>query len=99
MWYNKHKPSLTGSFCERSESVVGGFLMPLTSDQKMERQRLAVQRFREKHPDRQRLATQRYRKAHPEREKATKRAYYAAHKEKMLAYSKAYRKTHKEWYG
>ena len=68
--------------------------MPLTIDQKRERQRLATQRFRAAHPDRVRLIEQRFRKAHPDRVKAYTRAYYETHKEDAAKWNRLWIEAH-----
>ena len=60
-----------------------GFAMPLTSDQKRERQRLASQRYNAAHREEKRA----YQKAYG-------KAYYAAHREEKKASAKAYHAAH-----
>ena len=75
-----------------------GFAMPLTSDQKRERQRLASQRYNAAHREEKRAYQKAYGKAyyaaHRKEKRVSDKAYYAAHREEKKASAKAYHAAH-----
>ena len=71
--------------------------MPLTSDQKRERQRLATQRWRKANPDRAKESKRVYNAANRKKLRASRKAYYAAHKEDEAKRNRLYRETHPEY--